>query len=144
VGISPGRNVIDDMLPSVRNCKTAFEQVRRQSSQPLLGGEGGQCAFNGLYLGDRQQLADYHTIVDHTKPRCKSRQAYRGILADEARGVVDAKLIVGSDATKTDATQTNRSLLLSDEARIDSTSRSDMSANDVNYKAALDCPSAQR
>jgi len=98
----------------------------------VLGGEGSKCAVDGLYLADRQRLVDCHTVIEHVKPRCRSSQAYEGILADEARGVIDARLMVGNDATKTAASQSNRSLLLSDNARIDSTSCVQLSANDGN------------
>ena len=82
----------------------------------VLDGEGAECTLNGLYLADGQRLVDNHTTIDHAKPHCGSREIYKGILADRARGVFNGKIIVRPDAQKTDAKQTNRALLLSEDA----------------------------
>jgi Fe-S cluster assembly protein SufD len=97
----------------------------------VLDGEGGECTLNGLYLGDRQRLVDNHTTIDHAKPHCGSREIYKGILADRARGVFNGKIIVRPDAQKTDAKQTNRALLLSDNAQINTKPQLEIFANDV-------------
>ena len=97
----------------------------------VMGGEGGECALNGLYLADGQRLVDNHTTIDHAMPHCDSREIYKGILADRARGVFNGKIIVRPDAQKTDAKQTNRALLLSEDAQINTKPELEIFANDV-------------
>ena len=97
----------------------------------VLGGEGGHCTLNGLYLVDGHRHVDNHTTIDHAMPNCDSREIYKGILADKARGVFNGKIIVRPDAQKTDAKQTNRALLLSEDAQINSKPELEIFANDV-------------
>jgi len=97
----------------------------------VLDGEGVECTLNGLYLADGQRLVDNHTTIDHAKPHCDSREIYKGILADRARGVFNGKIIVRPDAQKTDAKQTNRALLLSEDAQINTKPQLEIFANDV-------------
>jgi Fe-S cluster assembly protein SufD len=97
----------------------------------VLDGEGVECTLNGLYLADGQRLVDNHTTIDHAKPHCGSREIYKGILADRARGVFNGKIIVRPDAQKTDAKQTNRALLLSEDAQINTKPQLEIFANDV-------------
>ncbi len=97
----------------------------------VLDGEGVTCTLNGLYLADAQRLVDHHTTIDHAKPQCGSREMYKGILADHARGVFNGKIIVRRDAQKTDAKQTNRALLLSEDALINTKPQLEIFANDV-------------
>jgi Fe-S cluster assembly protein SufD len=96
-----------------------------------LNGEGVDCTLNGLYLVDEQRLVDNHTTIDHAQPHCASRELYKGILADRARGVFNGKIIVRPDAQKTDAKQTNRALLLSEDAQINTKPQLEIFANDV-------------
>jgi Fe-S cluster assembly protein SufD len=97
----------------------------------VLAGEGGECTLNGLYLADGQRLIDNHTTIDHAMPHCGSREIYKGILAERARGVFNGKIIVRPDAQKTDAKQTNRALLLSEDAQVNSKPELEIFANDV-------------
>ena len=97
----------------------------------VLNGEGIECTLNGLYLADAQRLVDNHTTIDHARPHCGSREIYKGILADRARGVFNGKIIVRPDAQKTDAKQTNRALLLSEDAQINTKPQLEIFANDV-------------
>ena len=78
-----------------------------------------------------QQLVDNHTTIDHAKPHCASRELYKGILADRARGVFNGKIIVRPDAQKTDAKQTNKALLLSEDAQINTKPQLEIFADDV-------------
>jgi Fe-S cluster assembly protein SufD len=96
-----------------------------------LDGEGVECTLNGLYVADGQRHVDNHTTIDHAQPHCGSRELYKGILADRARGVFNGKIIVRPDAQKTDAKQTNRALLLSEDARINTKPQLEIFANDV-------------
>jgi len=96
-----------------------------------LDGEGIDCTLNGLYVGRGKQLIDNHTTIDHAMPHCGSHEIYKGILAEQSRGVFNGKIIVRPDAQKTDAKQTNKALLLSDEANINSKPELEIFANDV-------------
>jgi Fe-S cluster assembly protein SufD len=96
-----------------------------------LDGEGIDCTLNGLYVGRGTQLIDNHTTIDHAKPHCDSHEIYKGILADQSRAVFNGKIIVRPDAQKTDAKQTNKALLLSDDANINSKPELEIFANDV-------------
>jgi Fe-S cluster assembly protein SufD len=97
----------------------------------VLDGEGGECTLNGLYVADGQRLIDNHTSIDHAKPHCDSHEVYKGILAGRAQGVFNGKIMVRPDAQKTDAKQTNRALLLSDEAQINTKPQLEIFADDV-------------
>jgi len=97
----------------------------------VLDGEGVECTLNGLYLADDRRVVDNHTTIDHAKPHCGSREIYKGILADAARAVFNGKIIVRPDAQKTDARQTNKALLLSEEALINTKPQLEIFANDV-------------
>jgi Fe-S cluster assembly protein SufD len=96
-----------------------------------LEGEGIDCTLNGLYVGRGKQLIDNHTTIDHAMPHCGSHEVYKGILAENARAVFNGKIIVRPDAQKTDAKQTNKALLLSDDANINSKPELEIFANDV-------------
>jgi Fe-S cluster assembly protein SufD len=94
-------------------------------------GEGGECTLNGLYQATGQQLVDNHTFIDHAHPSCNSHELYKGILDGKARGVFNGKIYVRQDAQKTDAKQTNRTLLLSDDATINTKPQLEIYADDV-------------
>ena len=97
----------------------------------VLDGEGAEATLNGLYLADRERLIDNHTTIDHAKPHCPSHEIYKGILGGNARAVFNGKIIVRQDAQKTDAKQTNRALLLSDHATINTKPQLEIFADDV-------------
>jgi len=103
----------------------------RNNVHPILDGEGAECLINGLFVGEGRQHLDNYMLVEHASPQCNSRQYYNGILADHARGVFHGRIIVHKDAQKTDAKQTNRNLLLSDNARIDTKPQLEIYADDV-------------
>ena len=103
----------------------------RNDASALLDGEGAECTLNGLYLADADRLVDNHTAIDHAKAHCPSHEIYKGILGGRARAVFNGKIIVRQDAQKTDAKQTNRALLLSDEAMINTKPQLEIFADDV-------------
>jgi Fe-S cluster assembly protein SufD len=103
----------------------------RNDASAILDGEGGDCTLNGLYLGDRERLIDNHTTIDHAKPHCGSHEVYKGILGGASRAVFNGKIIVRQDAQKTDAKQTNRALLLTDGATINTKPQLEIFADDV-------------
>lgn len=96
-----------------------------------LHGEGAEAVLNGLYLVNSERLADHHMIVNHARPRCASHEYYNGILSGRARGVFHGRILVQPGAQKTDAKQTNKNLLLSDEATVDTKPQLEIYADDV-------------
>ena len=96
-----------------------------------LQGEGGECTLNGLYLANANRLVDNHTTIHHAKPHCDSHELYKGILAGQARAVFNGKIIVAIDAQKTDAKQSNKTLLLSEDAQINTKPELEIFADDV-------------
>ena len=96
-----------------------------------LNGEGGECTLNGLYLADGRRLVDNHTTIKHAKAHCDSHELYKGILSDHANGVFNGKIIVAIDAQKTDAKQSNKVLLLSEDAKINTKPELEIFADDV-------------
>jgi Fe-S cluster assembly protein SufD len=106
-------------------------KIVRNDALALLDGEGGECTLNGLYLADRDRLIDNHTTIDHAKPHCDSHEVYKGILGGTSRAVFNGKIIVRQDAQKTDAKQTNRALLLTDGATINTKPQLEIFADDV-------------
>ncbi len=106
-------------------------RIVRNDIVAVLDGEGAECTLNGLYLADGERLVDTHTTIDHAKAHCPSHEVYKGILGGRARAVFNGKIIVRIDAQKTDAKQTNRALLLSDNATINTKPQLEIFADDV-------------
>ena len=90
-----------------------------------------ECELNGLYLGVKRQHIDNHFRIKHLKPYAISRELYKGVLDDRARGVFQGRVIVAEDAQKTDSQMNNRSLLLSDDAEADTKPQLEIYADDV-------------
>lgn len=103
----------------------------RNDIHSQLQAEGAAIMMNGLYLAGGRQHMDNHTRVDHQKPHTSSRENYRGVLNEHARGVFNGKVVVHKDAQKTDAEQSNANLLLSDDAEVDTKPELEIYANDV-------------
>jgi Fe-S cluster assembly protein SufD len=106
-------------------------RIQRHDIGIALKGEGADCTMNGVYLADGDRLLDTHTSLDHAMPHCTSHEIYKGILAGKAKAVFNGRIIVRLDAQKTDAKQTNRALLLSDDATINSNPQLEIFADDV-------------
>lgn len=96
-----------------------------------LAAEGAACDLDGLYLAGGRQHVDHHTRIDHLKPLGTSREFYKGIIAGAARAVFNGKVIVHADAQGSDAFQSNRNLLLSANAEVDSKPQLEINADDV-------------
>ena len=103
----------------------------RNNVHAILDGEGCECLINGLYIGSDAQHMDNHMRVEHAKPHGDSRQFYKGILNDQSTGVFSGRIIVHPGAQKTDAKQTNKNLLLSDQAHVDTKPQLEIYADDV-------------
>ena len=103
----------------------------RNNVHPVMAGEGCDCLLNGLFMAAGRQHMDNYMKVEHVSPHCNSRQFYHGILDGHSRGVFHGRIIVHKDAQKTDAKQTNRNLLLSEDAQIDTKPQLEIHADDV-------------
>lgn len=106
-------------------------RIARNDISATLAGEGAECTLNGLYVADGDTLVDTHTTIDHAQPHCPSHEVYKGILTGKAKGVFNGKIIVRPDAQKTDAKQTNKALLLSPDATINTKPQLEIFADDV-------------
>ena len=96
-----------------------------------LDDEGGDCTLNGLYITRGNQLVDNHMLVEHVKPNCRSYELYKGILDEESRAVFNGLIHVHPGAQKTDGVQSNRNLLLSDKALVNTNPQLLIFADDV-------------
>jgi Fe-S cluster assembly protein SufD len=120
-----------------RNCNLTAHAITlggslvRNDVHVVLDGEGAECTLNGLYLLDGKEHIDNHTEIEHVRPRASSFELYKGILGGSARGVFNGKIIVHKDAQKTDARQTNKNLLLSENAAVNTKPQLEIYADDV-------------
>jgi len=106
-------------------------KLSRNNIRTKLAGEGLECILNGLYLTRDEQVSDHHMIVEHAEPHCASHEYFNGILDDKSKGVFHGRIYVHPIAQKTDAKQTNKNLLLSDEATADTKPQLEIYADDV-------------
>ena len=106
-------------------------RIARNDITAVLGGEGAECTLDGLYVVDGDTVVDTHTTIDHAMPHCPSHELYKGILAGRSRAVFNGKIIVRQDAQKTNAKQTNKALLLTDEAQVNTKPQLEIFADDV-------------
>ena len=93
--------------------------------------EGGEAWVDGLYMLNGSQHHDTHSIIDHTVPNCVSHQTYKGVLNDKSRAVFNGKVFVRENAHGTDAQQSNKNLLLSNDARVDTKPQLEIFNDDV-------------
>lgn len=108
--------------------------LARNDVDALLAGEGAECVLDGLFLADGAQHMDTHTRIDHAVPHGKSRELYKGVLGGRSRGVFHGLVVVREAAQKSDALQSNRNLLLSADALVNSTPQLEIRADDVKCK----------
>jgi Fe-S cluster assembly protein SufD len=106
-------------------------QLARHDISVVMDHEGAECWVDGLYVAGANQHTDTHSVIDHKQPHCTSRQLYKGILDGNARAVFNGKIFVREGAQKTDAMQTNKNLLLSEQARVDTKPQLEIYADDV-------------
>jgi len=92
---------------------------------------GAEAWVDGLYFVGDGQHSDTHSVIDHTEPHCVSHQLYKGILDGKSRAVFNGKVFVRENANGTDAEQTNRNLLLSNDARVDTKPQLEIFNDDV-------------
>jgi Fe-S cluster assembly protein SufD len=110
---------------------TLGAQLSRHNIKVELGSEGAECRVDGLYIVGTGQHADTHSLINHLKPRCTSRQNYKGILDGKSRAVFNGRVFVHEGAHGTDAEQSNKNLLLSTDARVDTKPQLEIYNDDV-------------
>lgn len=103
----------------------------RNETRVRFDGEGCTATVNGLYVASGKQHMDNFTVIDHALPHCQSHELYKGVLDGQSHGVFNGKIFVRQDAQKTDAKQTNKVLLLSDAAVINTKPQLEIFADDV-------------
>ena len=106
-------------------------RLARHDIDVTLGHEHARCSLDGLFVANGRQHVDFHTNVEHAAPRCESNEYYKGIAGGRGRGVFNGRVHVHPDAQKTEAHQTNRNLLLSRNAEIDTKPQLEIHADDV-------------
>ena len=106
-------------------------EISRNDFNVRFNDEGSECMLNGLFMIDDEQLFDAHTMIDHAKPHCSSHEHYKGILQDKSKGVFNGKVMVRQDAQKTNAFQENNTILLSDDAVMNTKPQLEIFADDV-------------
>lgn len=94
-------------------------------------GKGASLDFDGVYLARHEQQVDYHTCIEHRVPHCTSQQVFRGIVGDKARAVFNGRIHIFEDAQKTLAEMSNRNLLTSNTAEINTKPELEIYADDV-------------
>jgi Fe-S cluster assembly protein SufD len=105
--------------------------LARHNLNVRLADEYSEALLYGLYLTRGEQLVDTHTAIYHDHPNCHSWEVYKGILDGRSRAVFNGKVLVEPEAQKTDAKQTNRNLVLSDFAKVDTKPQLEIFADDV-------------
>jgi len=105
--------------------------ISRHDIDVKFTAEGGEATVDGLYMLNGKQHHDTHSIIDHQVPNCVSHQTYKGVLNDSSRAVFNGKVFVRENAHGTDAQQSNKNLLLSNNARVDTKPQLEIFNDDV-------------
>lgn len=126
-----------DLIDVARNANyrgfvlTTGAELARQESYIEFSGENAEAHISGAYLLSGKQHADVTSRIHHAVPHCISREVFKGVITDEARGVFQGRIVVARDAQKTDGHQLNKTLLLSPKAEIDAKPELEIYADDV-------------
>ncbi|MEN2281213.1 Fe-S cluster assembly protein SufD [Algoriphagus sp. SE2] len=133
-------NLLQDSRFTSVTLSLSGEMVRNNLSLNLLG-SNSEGNMYGIYLLNGKTHVDNHTNVDHTIPHAESNELYKGILADQSRGVFNGKIFVRQDAQKTNAFQQNNNILLSNDATVNTKPQLEIWADDV--KCSHGCTTGQ-
>ena len=110
---------------------TLSGQLVRNNHNVVIAGENSQSHLNGLFLTSGTQLVDNHTLMDHQVPNCESSELYKGVINEKSVGVFNGKIYVRKDAQKTNAYQSSKNILLSDDGTINTKPQLEIYADDV-------------
>lgn len=106
-------------------------QLTRNNHNVVINGQNAEAHLNGLFVTNGTQLVDNHTLMDHRVAHCQSNELYKGIINDKSTGVFNGKIYVRRDAQKTNAYQSSKNILLSDDATINTKPELEIYADDV-------------
>jgi Fe-S cluster assembly protein SufD len=115
-------------------CNTTFTlsgEMVRNNHNVELAAQNCEAHLNGLFITNGNQLVDNHTLIDHQMPNCESNELYKGIAKDKSIGVFNGKIFVRKDAQKTNAYQSSKNILLSNDATINTKPQLEIYADDV-------------
>jgi len=129
IGITSVRQAASSHYRAISLCLGG--KLARHDLQARHEGSGVETLLYGLYLARGEQVVDNHTAIFHDHPNCNSWEVYKGVLGEKAHGIFNGKVLVKAEAQKTDAKQTNRNLLLSDTAKVDTKPQLEIFADDV-------------
>jgi Fe-S cluster assembly protein SufD len=115
----------------VSHSATLGAVLTRNDLSVIMAGQHAEATLNGLVVIGNRQHADNHTLLDHAEPNCPSHELYKHVLSDQSSGVFKGKILVRQPAQKTDSKQTSKSLLLSDQASMNSQPALEIYADDV-------------
>jgi Fe-S cluster assembly protein SufD len=110
---------------------TSNGKIVRNNLRIELKGRNASAHLNGLYVVSGESHVDNHSVVDHASPDCYSNELYKGVLNGKSRGVFNGRIFVARDAQKTNAYQSNKNILLSDEASMNAKPQLEIYADDV-------------
>lgn len=134
----PGANILDNTYVKLEEGASAEVitistqgKLTRNNLSLSLAGRNAYAGLHGLYLVNSGNLFDNHTQVRHLVPDCQSDELYKGVAAGKGVGVFNGKIFVAQDAQKTNAFQSNRNLLVSDDATINTKPQLEIFADDV-------------
>jgi Fe-S cluster assembly protein SufD len=116
-------------------------EIVRNNFTITIDGEHCESHFHGIYLLNGNTLADNHTVVDHKKPNSFSNELYKGIMDGNSKGVFNGKIFVRPQAQKTNAFQSNRNILMSESATVNTKPQLEIWADDV--KCSHGCTTGQ-
>lgn len=121
-----------DRAADLNSFHMAFgSKIQRVDIEVQHAGEGSTSKINGVYLPKNSQHVDYHTCLEHAVPHCTSDETFRGIIADSAHAVFNGRIHIHPNAQKTLAELSNKNLLTSDKAQIDTKPELEIYADDV-------------
>ena len=115
----------------ISHSATLGGKLTRNDVNVLLAGDRADATLNGLVVIGRDQHCDNHTLLEHLAPNCPSYELYKHVLSDRATGVFKGKIYVHPEAQKTDSKQASKSLLMSDDAQMNSQPALEIYADDV-------------
>jgi Fe-S cluster assembly protein SufD len=110
---------------------TLSGQLVRNNHNVVLDASNCEAHLNGLFITNNTQLVDNHTLMDHQKPHCESNELYKGVINDKSTGVFNGKIYVRKDAQKTNAYQSSKNILMSDDGTINTKPQLEIYADDV-------------
>jgi Fe-S cluster assembly protein SufD len=110
---------------------TLSGELVRNNHNVVLADSNCEAHLNGLFISSGTQQIDNHTLIDHQMPHCESNELYKGIAKDKSSGTFNGKIFVRKDAQKTNAYQSSKNILMSDDATINTKPQLEIYADDV-------------